>query len=207
VLHEARWNTGCKDRQKIAIWAPLLNFVGHIFATKARSDNRKKNLLNSNISSTRPHNMANFGPLTAEIDLPVWDTPANFNGFRVLLSLLQRRRSPEANQTSHDVWPFTGLVHYMYIFGGSCPLTEFCPVQIHCTSKSWVLLQWERYCTALKQRASAKLCGVVQAMELRNFRRGRHLYSAGRPSCWASAHILVLFAFRLNFSLFSGNNA
>ena len=28
-------------------------------------------------------------------------------------------------------------------------------------------------------------------MELRNFRRGRHLYSAGQPSRWASAHILV----------------
>jgi len=28
-------------------------------------------------------------------------------------------------------------------------------------------------------------------MELRNFRRGRHLYSAGRASHWASAHILV----------------
>ena len=27
-------------------------------------------------------------------------------------------------------------------------------------------------------------------MELRNFRRGHHLYSAGRPSRWASAHIL-----------------
>jgi len=32
---------------------------------------------------------------------------------------------------------------------------------------------------------------TVQGMELRNFRRGRHLYSAGRPSRWASAHILV----------------
>jgi len=56
----------------------------------------------------------------------------------------------------------------------------------------WVLvLYWQRYCTARQQRASAKLCGVVQGMELRNFRRGRHLYSAGRPWCWASAHILV----------------
>ena len=44
-------------------------------------------------------------------------------------SLLQRRRSPEANQTSHDVWSSPGLVHYIYIFGGSCPLTKFCPVQ------------------------------------------------------------------------------
>jgi len=37
-----------------------------IFATKAYIDNRKK-LLNSNMSFTCPHNMANFGPLTAEI--------------------------------------------------------------------------------------------------------------------------------------------
>jgi len=50
-----------------------------------------------------------------------------------------------------------------------------------------------RNCTALQPRASAKLCGVVQGMELRNFRRGRHLYSAGRPSRLASAYILVKF--------------
>jgi len=42
--------------------------MGYIFATKARIDNRKKNLLSSNISSTCPHNMVNFGPLAAETD-------------------------------------------------------------------------------------------------------------------------------------------
>ena len=61
---------------------------GYIFATKARIDNREKNLLSSNESSTCPHNMVNFGPLAAEIGLPVWGTPANFNGFRVLAALL-----------------------------------------------------------------------------------------------------------------------
>ena len=60
---------------------------GYIFATKARIDNRKK-LLSSNMSSTCPHNMANFGPLAAEIHLVVWGTPANFNWFRVLAALL-----------------------------------------------------------------------------------------------------------------------
>jgi len=70
-----------------------------------------KKLLNSNISSTCSHNMANFGLLTAEIGSGVWGTSANFNGFRVLPSLLQRRRSPEANQTLHSVWPSHGLVH------------------------------------------------------------------------------------------------
>jgi len=60
---------------------------GCIFASKACIDNRN-NLLNSNISSTCPHNMANVGPLTAEIGLPVWGTRAHFNGFRVLAALL-----------------------------------------------------------------------------------------------------------------------
>jgi len=73
--------------------------------------------------------MANVGLLTAEIGLPVWGTPAHFNGFRVLASLLQRLQSPEANQTLHNVWPSPGLVHYINIFWGSCPLTEFCQVQ------------------------------------------------------------------------------
>jgi len=88
-----------------------------------------KNLLNSNISSTGSHNMVNFGPVAAEIDWRVWCTPANFNGFRVLASLLQRRRPTEVNQTLHDVWPSPGLVHYIYIFEGSCPLTELCHMQ------------------------------------------------------------------------------
>jgi len=48
----------------------------------------KKNLLNSNVSPTCPHNMVNFGPLAAEICWRVWRTPANFNGFRVLAALL-----------------------------------------------------------------------------------------------------------------------
>jgi len=40
-----------------------------------------KKLFNSNTSSTRPHNMVKFGPLTAEIYWRVWGTPTNFNGF------------------------------------------------------------------------------------------------------------------------------
>ena len=95
---------------------------------KACIDNRK-NLLNSNIFSTCRHNMANFDPLTAEVGSGVCGTPANFNGFRVLASLLHGRRSMEVNQTLHDVWASPGLVHCIYILGGSCPLTEFCQVQ------------------------------------------------------------------------------
>jgi len=81
-----------------------------------------KNLLSSNISSTCPHNMVNFGPLTAEIGSGVWGTPSNFNGFCILAALL------------HDTL----------------------------------------------------VVGVSQTAALN---RGRHLYSAGRPSRWALAHI------------------
>jgi len=48
----------------------------------------KKLVKSSNMSSTRPHNMVNFGTLVAEIDPVVWGAPANFNGFCVLAALL-----------------------------------------------------------------------------------------------------------------------
>ena len=111
-------STGRKNDAKIAVWASSHNLLGYIFATKACFDNRKKNLLNCNISPICPHNMVNFGPLTAEICSGVW--------------------APQQIST-----------------GFAC---------------------WQRYCTTL---------GVSQTLR-------RHLYSAGRPSRWALAHILVL---------------
>jgi len=74
--------------QKIAISAPTHNFVGLYLRNEGIDRQSKKNLLNSNTSSTCPRNMVNFGPLTAEIGSGVWGTPANFNGFRVLATLL-----------------------------------------------------------------------------------------------------------------------
>jgi len=99
--------------QKIAKNSPFSHhrtiLSGYILTTNVHIDNRIK-VLNSNISSTCPHNMVNFGPLAAEIGLGVSNTPVNFNGFRVLASLLQRRRSTKANQTLHDGWLSPGLV-------------------------------------------------------------------------------------------------
>jgi len=135
------------------------------FATKARIDN-PKNMLNSNISSTCPHNIVNVSLLTAEIGLPVWGTPANFNGVRVLASLLHWRRSTDVNQTLHDVWPSPGLVHHYTYSGALVPWGNFARCKIHFASKSCAFLYSQRYCTALKQWAWAKLYGVVQGMEL-----------------------------------------
>jgi len=131
VLHAARWKYRTqKLRQKWPSAHHHTTLSGYIFATKARIDNLKKNLLNSNNTSTCPQNMVNFGPLTAEICWVVWGTSSNFNAFRVFASLLHRRRSTEVNHTLHDIWLSLGLLllHFIYIFGGCCPLTEFCPL-------------------------------------------------------------------------------
>jgi len=72
---------------------------GYIFATKACIDNRKKNLLSSSISSTRPHSMVKFGALAAEIGPVVWGTTANFNGFGVFAALLYATPAVGVSQT------------------------------------------------------------------------------------------------------------
>jgi len=43
--------------------------------------------------------MVNFGPLAAQIGLPVWGTPANFNGFHVLAALLHGTLVEGVSQT------------------------------------------------------------------------------------------------------------
>jgi len=77
-----------KNRQKLAIWAPLQNFVRLYLRNYDTHRQSEKNLLNSNVSPKCRHNMMNHGPLTAEIGSLVWGTPANFSGFRVLAALL-----------------------------------------------------------------------------------------------------------------------
>jgi len=166
----ARWTYRTqKWRKKSPSGHYRTNMSGYILATKARIDNRKKFVKQQHLLHM-PHNMVNFGPLSAEIDWRVCGTPANFNGFRVLASLLQRRRSMEANQTLHDVWPSHGL-DYLYTFGGCCPETEFCQVQnslcvlqvlhspilaalLHCTRAvctSQTLRRWAHGATYIQQ--------------------------------------------------------
>ena len=134
---------------------------------------------NMNISSTSPHNMTNFSPLTAEMCWRVCGTPAHFNGFRVFASLLQRRRSPKANQTLHDVWLSPGLVYYIYTFSGALVRRK-----IHFTSKSCVLLYWQRYCTALQPRAS-NIAAWYKEWNYGTFAERTTYIRLQRPSRWA----------------------
>jgi len=65
------------------------------------------------------------------------------------------------------------LFETVYIrFWGLLPPKEFCQVQNSLCVPSLALsyIDWQRCCTALEQSASAKLCGMVQGLELQNFR-------------------------------------
>jgi len=124
---------GNTERKKLPFWHHHTTLSGYMFGTKTCIDNRKKNLLSSNTSSTCPDNM-DFGLLTAEICWRVWGTPANFNGFRILAALLH----------------------------------------------------------------GTLAVGVSQTVALN---RGRHLYSAGRPSrYWPTFLVVTFVTFKVNFS-------
>jgi len=57
-----------------------------------------------------PHNMVNFGPLMAEIGPLVWATPANFDGFCVMATLLHGTPVLGVSQT---LWRWTNGATYI----------------------------------------------------------------------------------------------
>jgi len=93
VLHAALWKY---RTQKSPSGHHRTTLSGYSCATEAHIDNRKK-LLNSSTSSTCRYNMVNFSPLASEIGSVVWGTPADFNGFRILATLLLDTSSERAS--------------------------------------------------------------------------------------------------------------
>ena len=143
-------NTGRKkNRQKFAICVLSHNFVGLCLCSLGKGMYREseKSLLNNNIS-TSPDSMVNVGPLMAEIGSGVWGTPANFNGFRVSASLLNRRQ-PNFARCWAVSWACTLYIHFFALL----PPNGILPVQNSLCPKSCVFLYWQRYCTALEQWA------------------------------------------------------
>jgi len=137
------------------------------------------------MSSTCLHNMANFGPLTAEIGSGVWGTPANFKwvsrlGFVTAATSLSGSQ-PNFAQCLAISWAGTLYIHFPGLLprNGILPGAKF----------------------TLRPRLAFSYIGSVTARHSSSRRepkfaalsRGCHLYSAGRPSRWALSHILVVF--------------
>jgi len=92
-------STGRKKSPKIRHIGTTAQLCRAISSQLRHTSTIGKNWLSSNISPTRSHNMVNFGPLAAEIGSVVWGTQSNFNGFRILASLLHGIRAVSASQT------------------------------------------------------------------------------------------------------------
>jgi len=108
----------------------------------------EKDLLNSNVSPICPYNIVNVGPLATEIiSFIVWGTPANFNGFRVLSSLLHG--TPAVASAKHcgvgraaitlGIGPHSSCGNFAY-FGQTlvAMATSLRPVQTAMTSLDWL---------------------------------------------------------------------
>jgi len=69
-------NAGPKKSPKIGRLGNIAHLCRAISSQLRHVSTIGKNLLNSNISPTCPHNMVNFGPLVAEIVSLVWGHPS-----------------------------------------------------------------------------------------------------------------------------------
>ena len=105
MLHEARWKCRTQKIAKIphlGTIAPLCRAISSQLRHVRRIYNREKLVLDSNISPTCTHNMANFGPLAAEIGWRVWGHPCTFQ-LVSRLGNVTARHSSSGRQPNCDV--------------------------------------------------------------------------------------------------------
>ena len=121
--------------------------------------------------------MVNFSPLAAEIGPVVWGTPANFNGFRLLAALLERRRSTEANQTLHCVWPYPISWYITYTFSGVLARYGILPDSKFTLLPTSLALSW--FGSVAARHLSSGHKPNFAALST-----GRDLCSVERPSRW-----------------------
>jgi len=192
VLHAARWNTGCKHYAKNRHLGTIPRLCPAISSQLSMYRQSEKNLLSSNISSTCPSQYGELRPTNGWDLLGSLGHPYKFR--RVLrLGFVTAPTSLNGGQPNFAQCFAISWTGILYIhFWAFLPLTEFCQLQNTLCVQVLHFLYWQYCCMAFEQWASAKVCGVWQGMELQNFRRGRHLYLAGRPSHLALALVLTL---------------
>jgi len=175
-----------KNHQKFAIWAPSQKIVGLYLRNERMCRQSEENLLNSNISSTCSHNMVNFGPLGAEIVSLVWTTSKFQRVSR--FSFVTAATSLNGSQPNFARCLAVSLADTLYIhFRGFLSRNGILPGATF-TFRPRLALSYFGSVTARHSSSGRQPNFAV-------LNRGRHLYSAGRPSRWALAHILVVVIF------------
>ena len=140
--------------------------------------------------------MVNFGQIAAEICWRVWGNPANFNRFRVLASLLHRRRSTESTTLCrmfdrllawYTIYTFWGLL----LPNGILPAAKFTLRPSLAFSYIGCITAWHSSSGRQPNAVDWYKDGITELSW------PHILYSDVRPSRLASAHILVYVFSRL----------
>jgi len=164
-----------KNTAKIRHLGTIAQFCWAISSQLRHVSTIGKNLLNSN---NLLQMSSQYGALTAEIGWRVWGTPTDFSGFRVLASLLHRRRLTEVNQTCTMFgrlldW-FTNVA--IYTFSGAIAHNRILP------GRNSLCVQILRFPILAALLHSTRAMGVVSSRD-----RAAILFDIERSSC------LVLF--------------
>ena len=171
------------------------NLSGCIFTTEAFIDNRKKHVKQRYLL----HISQQYGELRPSNGwhrFISWGHPSKFQrvslvGFVTTATSLSGGQ-PNFARCLAISWASTLYIHYL----GHLPRAEFCQVQ----NSLYVEVLRSPMLAALLHGTPA--AGVSQTLRrgtwngITELSQRDHLYLAGRPSRWASAHILVLFVFR-----------
>jgi len=137
------------------------------------------------MSSTCSHNMANFGPLTAEICSGVCGTPANFEQRVSRLASVTAATSLNGPQPNYARYLAASCAGTLYLhFRGLLPLREFCQVQ----SSLYVQVLRSPILAALVH--GTRVVGISQTLRRRT-RNGITELSHGAPSIFGRAAITL----------------
>ena len=135
--------------------------------------------------------MVNFSPLADEIGLPVWAPQQVSTGFacwlRCCSDVVHRRPTKLCGMFGRLLGWYT-----LYIFSGAFAPTDVILQGANLTLRPFLAFSCIGSITAWNSTSGRQPNFVAWYKEFR--RRRHHLYSAGRRSRWASAHILVLFS-------------
>ena len=182
VLHAARWKYRTqKSRQKSPSGHHRTTLSDYIFATKAHVDNRKKKLVKQQYVLQVSSQYGELRPTSGWDQLTSLGHSCEFQ--RVSrLSSVTAATSLTGSQPNF-AWCFAICAATLYIhFRGILPRNGILPGASHFAFKSCVL-----YVASVTARHSSS----GHQPNFVALSRGRHLCSAGRPSRWALAHILV----------------
>ena len=92
-------NTGCKQVAKNRHLGTIAQLCQAVSSQLRHVSIIGKKLVKQQYVLQMSPQYGDFGPLAAKIGLPVWGTPANFNGFRVLAALLPSSQLVSVSQT------------------------------------------------------------------------------------------------------------